>query len=193
MANRCKREFFNDSHKTPQPRSHDTQHFKRNLWMSKAKGLKILLADRRGRVASQVDSGDRGWIIASIEHREFRDRNRRGPRCSEPALFLPRNFLKIRTCPDSTTKSPAHGSPSAKTISPAVNCRGTVRCAKNNSSASLSPGENGDASQSLARLGFWVRHADHFSRGRANYSSTREHQHRARPSCALGAITAPRS
>src|ERR1700739_851681 len=59
--------------------------------------------------------------------------------CSLP----PAERLKILTCPDSTMKSPARGSPSANTISPAENGRGTVRCAKKDSSASLSPEKMG--------------------------------------------------
>src|SRR5215471_14861987 len=68
--------------------------------------------------------------------------------CSRP----PGELLKMRTLPDSTTNSPAHGSPSLNTISPAEYFREETRSSRNSDSRSERPENNGVRFRALARL-----------------------------------------
>ena len=64
----------------------------------------------------------------------------------------------MRTCPDSTTYSPAHGSPSLKTASPEEKRRGTASLGQEGEFRFREPREDLDLRQCLSVVNLDFRH-----------------------------------
>ena len=59
-------ELLDDPYQPSQPSTDHTQHLERNLRMSQAECLKVLLTDEQK--CSVVNGGHRGRVVASIEN-----------------------------------------------------------------------------------------------------------------------------
>ena len=72
LADRRERQFLNDPHESPQPRSYHLKHLERDFWMLHAVRLKIAARNERNFCILDRRSGRRKW--PTIEDRQFRDR-----------------------------------------------------------------------------------------------------------------------
>src|SRR5512141_531832 len=75
MSHCSERELFDDSDQPAQARTHHAQYLQRDLGMSEAERVKVLLAYKEE--GGIVDCGDRGRVIASIEDWKLCDRTAR--------------------------------------------------------------------------------------------------------------------
>jgi hypothetical protein len=69
MAHRGERQFFDDPYQVAQAGPHDSKHLQRNLWMSQAQRLEILLADEQQ--SGMFYRSHRCRVISTIKHRQF--------------------------------------------------------------------------------------------------------------------------